>query len=490
MKRILSLLAAAGFVFGSVAGASAIDFKAGGTFEMGYMWQNHPEFTNDSMDRFGAATRVNLKFEAIANENLRGVYQARIGTLNWGVNKGNGTGKDSGAGIGTQGVNVKTLDAYLNFRWPGTDLNVRMGLFKMNTPQAVKGKYSDPTVLGERVAGVEATYTFNKNVAVTAAWARTANNGDGVVDNDNRHSKMDVMMLAVPVKTDIINVTPWGMYGMVGENANPSGKYNTTFRPVSPDGDNWAYGKDGKIWWGGLALDVKALDNWIIKADAIYGRYKADKVNRNKLADGGFSANSLYNDGTTSGDPKREGWWFDAQIGYKMDFMTPMLSAWYSTGDDYSDLKNNESGRMPVLSYSSGLTSLGGRNNIAGTQYGARDTMNAQGYTGTWAIMAHIEDIKFIDKLTSAFRVAYIRGTNDDDIVKNWAKSGKNPSPWYLAKNDSAWEFNLDNEYKLYKELGFWVELGYIVLDRNKSNRTSSYENNDVRIFTGFYYSF
>lgn len=487
MKRILSLIAAAGMFVFSAAGASAIDFKAGGTFEMGYMWQNHPTFTDDSIDRFGAATRINLKFEAIANENLRGVYQARIGTLNWGVNENNGVGKNSGAGIGTQGVNVKTLDAYLNFRWPGTNLNVRMGLFKMNNPQAVKGKYADPTVLGERVAGVEATYTFNKNVAVTAAWTRTANNGDGVItDNDNRQSKMDIMMLAVPVKTDIVNVTPWGMYGMVGKNAKPSGTYNVTFRPVSPDGKSYANGKDGKIWWGGLAVDVKAFSNFIIKADAIYGHYEADSIS-------GSSVGLVDGTGATisgTGDPKRAGWWFDAQVGYKMDYMTPMLSFWYSTGDDYSDLKNNESGRMPVLSYASGLTSLGGRNNIAGTQYGARDLMNSQGYTGTWAIMAHIEDIKFVDDLTSAFRVAYIRGTNDDEITKNWARSGKSISPWYLAKNDSAWEFNLDNEYKLFKELGLWLELGYIVLDRNSENRTSSYVNNDVRIFTGFYYSF
>ena len=489
MKRIVSLLAAAGFVFGSVAGASAIDFKAGGSFEMGYMWHNHPSFTNDPIDRFGAATRINLKFEAIANENLRGVYQARIGTVNWGVQDG-GVGGKSGAGIGTQGVNVKTLDAYLNFRWPGTDLNVRMGLFKMNNPQAVKGKYADPTVLGERAAGLEATYTFNKNVSVTATWARTANNGDGVIsDPEDRHSKMDLIMLAVPVKTDILNVTPWGMYGMVGENALPGGKnsskYNLGFRPVSPDGDSYANGKDGKIWWGGLALDVKALENWIIKADAIYGHYSADAI--------GSSVGLVDSTGATisrGGDPKREGWWFDAQVGYKMDFMTPMLTFWYSTGDDYSDLKNNESGRMPVLSYTSGLTSLGGRNNIAATQDGSRDLMNSQGYTGTWAIMAHIEDIKFIDKLTSAFRVAYIRGTNDKDITKNWARSGKSISPWYLAENDSAWEFNLDNEYKLYENLGLWVELGYIILDRNKSNRTSDYVNNDVRIFTGFYYSF
>lgn len=481
MKRIFSLLAAAGLILTSAAGASAIDFKAGGSFEMGYQWANHPTFTDGEYDRYEAATRVNLRFDAIANENLRGVYQARVGTTLWGY-QGTGSGGNSGWGIGSQGVNVKTLDAYLNFRWPDTNLNLKMGMFKVSTPQAVKGKYSDPTVLGERVAGLEASYVFNKNLAATFNWMRTANGTSGAVGN-TRDTKMDLLMLAVPVKSDFLNITPWGMYGWVGKNARPGGTlttanidtntFNTAFRPTSPTGTAY-YGANGKIWWTGLAMDVKALGNVILKGDVIYGHYKAGST-------------------STYDKARRAGWYGDVQVGYKMDNMTPLLTFWYASGDKNSDLNGNgshDSGRMPVLSTASGLTSLGGRNNLAGTQFGARDRMNAQGYTGMWGLIAGLEDIKFVDKLTSAFRVAYMRGTNGKDTINNDSVNKNSVKPWYLAKNDSAWEFNLDNEYKLYKELGLWVDLGYIYLDRNKSNRGTNYENNDVRIFTGFYYNF
>lgn len=500
MKKIASLLVTVGLVLGSVAGASAIEFKAGGSFEMGYYWADHSRFNDLPQDKFGAATRIHLRFDAIANENLRGVYQARIGTTSWGVNNGNGTGPQSGYGIGTQGVNVRTLDAYLNFRWPGTNLKLRMGLFPTGNPQAVRGKYSGGLVLEERVAGLEAAYEFNKNVSVVATWSRLANQGDGVIGSSGaRHSKMDIIMLAVPVTTDVINVTPWGMYGMAGENAEyhvgSADNYNiyldnsSMYLPTEPDTRNAVNGKDGKLWWAGLAVDVTALENWILKADAIYGRYKADYTNR--ASNTSYISRSMIG---KTGDPKREGWMFDLQVGYKLEHFTPTMIAFYSTGDDYSDWKNNESGRLPILTNLHGWTSLGSFNNIAANSDGIdRKLMNAQGYTGMWGIMLGLEDIKFIDKLTSAFRVLYMRGTNDDDILKAYRKTGKNVSPWYLGTSDSAWEFNFDHEYKLYENLGFWVQLGYIILDRDHDNEplNSKYQSkNAASVFTGFYYKF
>lgn len=497
MKKIASLLVAAGLVLGSAMGASAIDFKAGGSFEMGYYWADHSQMNNMDQDKFGAATRIQLRMDAIANENLRGTYQMRIGTTSWGVNNNNGTGPNSGYGIGTQGVNVRTLEAYLSFRWPDTNLKFRMGLFPMRAPQAVKGQYTGSMIMDERAAGLEAVYEFNENVSVVAHWSRLANLGDGVIESaDRRHSKLDVVMLAVPVKTSIINVTPWGMYGQAGQNAtyytgradNPYHASSALYSPTGVDTQTHVVGKDGKLWWGGLALEVTALENWILKADVIYGSYRADftsgSTDPNQRAQ-----NSLA--GSTN-DPKREGWLFDAQVGYKLEYFTPTLTAFYSTGDDYSDWKRNESGRIPVLSNLGGWTSLGGMNSIAATSDGIdRKLMCSQGYTGMWGVMAALEDIKFIDKLTSTFRVMYMQGTNDDDILKH--NRGGKTSPWYLGESDSAWEFNFNHEYKLYENLGFWVELGYIILDRDSANEptTARYQSkNASSIFTGFYYKF
>lgn len=500
MRKIASLLVAAGLVLGSAMGASAIEFEAGGSFEMGYYWADHSQFNDLPQDKFGAATRIQLRLDAIANENLRGTYQARIGTTSWGVN-GTGTGPNSGYGIGTQGVNVRTLEAYLSFRWPGTNLKLRMGLFPMRAPQAVKGQYTGSMIMDERAAGLEAVYEFNKNVSVVAHWSRLANQGDGAIaDSSKRNSKVDVIMLAVPVTTDIINVTPWGMYGQVGKNSgyytgSPNNPYHASSAQYLPTGadtqGHQVIGDDGRLWWGGLALEVTALDNWILKGDVIYGSYRADYTN--SLYKHGAN---VYNDmgfGSTN-DPKREGWLFDIQIGYKLDYFTPTLMAFYSTGDDYSDWKNNESGRIPVLSNLGGWTSLGGMNSIAATSDGIdRKLMNSQGYTGMWGVMLALEDIKFIDKLTSCFRVMYMQGTNDNDIIKASNRRGNKVSPWYLGTSDSAWEFNFNHEYKLYENLGFWVELGYIILDRDSDNEPTNAKwqsKNASSIFTGFYYKF
>lgn len=498
MKRIASLVIAAGVTLGLVSGAWAVDFKAGGSFEMGYYYANHSAFTNQDQDRFGAATRIQFRLDAVANENLRGVYQMRVGTTSWGRNGNSGVGPSSGFGIGTQGVNVRTLEAYLSFRWPDTNLKFRMGLMPMSAPQAVKGKYTNSIVMMERAAGLEATYDFNKNVSVVAHWMRLANDGDGVISNtasSRRHSKMDLFLLSMPVRTDWLDVTPWGMYSMVGRNAkfnvgnSPYYLNSENFLPNLPDTTLAAHGKDGKIWWGGLALDVKALDNWILKGDVIYGRYKSD-----------YDAGGIGNahNGTLlggTGDPKRAGWMVDLQIGYKMDHFTPTLIAFYATGDDTSDLKNNKSGRLPVISNLGGWTSLGGTNSIAATSDAIdRKLMCAQGYTGMWGVMLALEDIKFIDKLTSTFRVLYLRGTNDNEILKEWAKSGKAADPWYLGKSDSAWEFNFNHEYKLYENLGWWAEFGYIIMDRKSAHEpVGNHEmqsKNAYSLFTGFYYKF
>lgn len=498
MKKIASLLVAAGLVLGSAISASAIDFGAAGSFEMGYYWADHTHFTDEQQDKFGAATRIQLQLNAIANENLRGTYIMRVGTISWGVNNGNGTGPTSGYGIGTQGVNVRTLEGYLAFRWPETNLKFRMGLFPMRLPQAVKGRYTGSMIMDERTAGLEAVYEFNSNVSVVAHWSRLANLGDGIVNQANRESKLDVIMLAVPVKTDIINVTPWGMFGMAGKNAtystgSPRNPYHASSALYSPTGVNTmdhVVGKDGKLWWAGLAMDVTALDNWILKADVIYGSYRADYTNGD-IQPGG-RANAFTSMTGRTDDPKREGWLFDAQIGYKFDYFTPTLTAFYSSGDDYDDWKRNKSGRIPVLSNLGGWTSLGGMNSIAATSDGIdRKLLNAQGYTGMWGVMFALEDIKFIEKLTSCFRVLYLRGTNDNDILRN--NRDQAISPWYLGTSDSAWEFNFNHEYKLYENLGFWVELGYIILDRKHSNEPTRHEwqsKNATSIFTGFYYKF
>lgn len=495
-KKIIIFIAFIVIMPFSAMGSFAVDFKFSGTMEHGFYWSDHTIFNDLPQDKFGAASRTHLRFDVIADENLRGVYQVRIGTTSWGVNKGNGIGKQAGYGVGTQGVNIRTLDAYLSFRWPGASLNVRMGLMPVGAPAAVTGEFSKSFIFHERVAGIQVSHSLTRNISFTATWARLANLGDGILEKSERSSKFDLMMLAVPITAGSLKVTPWGMYGLIGRNAHIAAtpnKLDTLFRPNAPDTDNGPVlnGKNGKIWWTGAAFDITACTRLFFKSDIIYGRYAADSMGQSlEIPDREGRA------GHNVGAPKREGWWVDAQLGYKMDHMTPTLSVWYATGDKYNDIRRNKSGRIPILSNLSGLTSLGGFNSRAASTDGVdRKLMNRQGYTGTWGLVAGLERIRFLDKLTSYLRILYMRGTNSNEILRNWSQAGRTASPWYLGSKDSSWEFNFNHEYKLYEDMGLWVDLGYIILHRNKANKPlgSNAENhlkNAASIFTGFYYKF
>ena len=82
MKRICTLILAAGLVFGAATGASAIDFKAKGQWLMGFSAgnnsltnttrENNTKSKGDTGDGFVAQQRVRLQLDAVASEALSG----------------------------------------------------------------------------------------------------------------------------------------------------------------------------------------------------------------------------------------------------------------------------------------------------------------------------------------------------------------------------------------------------------------------------------
>ena len=67
MKRIFSLLAAAGIMLGTVTGASAVDFKVSGQFEFGFEYARNMYNVDwakqgSSEDGFSALQRLTVQF--------------------------------------------------------------------------------------------------------------------------------------------------------------------------------------------------------------------------------------------------------------------------------------------------------------------------------------------------------------------------------------------------------------------------------------------
>ena len=120
MKRICTLILAAGLVFGAATGASAIDFKAKGQWLMGFSegkgspvdtfrGSNGVKTKGSNEDDFQAAQRLRLQLDAVASESLSGTVYFEIGTTQWGQAR---TGGALGADANNAGLWLE-LDAIL-----------------------------------------------------------------------------------------------------------------------------------------------------------------------------------------------------------------------------------------------------------------------------------------------------------------------------------------------------------------------------------------
>ena len=413
MKKIATLLLAAGLVFGVATGASAIDFKAKGQWIMSFDYGQHGDFAGNKTnkgghtgykkgeDDFEARQRVRLQLDAVASEALSGTVFFEMGDTLW--------GKAEGGALGADGKIVEVKRAYIDWMVPQTDLKVRMGLQGVALPSFTTGS----TVLNDDVAGITASYQFNENVGLTALWARPFNDNSSYSKEypgkayDNYMDNMDAFALLVPLSFDGVKVTPWGMMAAIGPNAFPAGtsaKYPVAGMipaggPHHKDG-TWAVKKlstYGAAWWAGLTGDVTYWDPFRIAFDFNYGAVSYDDSRLN-----------------------RSGWLASLLFEYKLDWATPGLYGWYGSGDDSNPANGSE--RMPSMSVNNNNN---GFSNFAfnGNPYIAREGTLGYDMSGTWGIGARLKDVSFVEDLKHTFRVNYIGGTNSPTMAKRYLNS-------------------------------------------------------------------
>ena len=498
MKRICTLILAAGLVFGAATGASAIDFKAKGAWLMGFGVGNDSLTSKTSLngnktkadnnDTFSARQRVRLQLDAVASEALSGTVYFEIGTQNWGQNAA-GNGFQGGAALGADGQGVRVKNAYLDWAIPQTDAKVRMGIQAMLLPNVAGGS----AVMDTDVAAVVTSYKFNDNVSLSAFWARPFNDNFNGTDNRYRNNpqgyldNMDLFGLMAPLTFDGVNLTPWVMYGAAGKNTFTSGgnaytlgsadgnpaqtllPYPAAMNTAALGGTSKAY---GNMFWAGLPLAVTMFDPFNIELDINYGY--AEGMGR-------YNAQKGQNGPTMRGSTERQGWLAKALVEYKMDWATPGLFGWYASGDD-SSVKNG-SERMPSIVPNGSLTSYMGDGNMGWMRqdYGVD-------YAGTWGIGAQLKDMSFLQDLKHTFRLAYWGGTNSTSMVKympnaySWNNQAYVP---YMTTKDGLVEFNLVNSYKIYENLEMNLELDYLVncMDNStwkKAQNPSSFQKQDM----------
>ena len=319
-------------------------------------------------------------------------------------------------------------------------------------------------------------------------------------DND----ALDFFSLILPLESDGFKLTPWvGMAAMGdGISRSPQNDKNeyagfvSTSRKKFQEGMGVYTGTGSRptlleygggetyTWWGGLSAALTAWDPFTFKFDFIYGNKQGngsylgagDYFERDKgqvkdlVAAGRHLSADRYN---------RQGWYISALAEYKMEYLTPGIFFWYSSGDD--DNLNNGSERIPALSRNWEYTHTGFKNTKAS---GAYDGLIAYSPIGMWGIALQLMDISFIDNLKNHIKVLYMRGTNSANMPKKVAQSqweffqhdaekveGIDPVGAvgsYLTTNDWALEVDLDTDWKIYENLHLIVEMAYIHLNFDK----------------------
>ena len=499
MKRIVTLLLAAGLVLGAAGAGNAADVKVKGAYDFAIGWSN--SFRKDAnADNFKALQRLRTQVDFIASESLKGVVFFEIGDQNWGR-------AAQGASLGTDGTVIEVRYAYIDWVVPETDLKVRMGL----QPVAFPGYVANSTVLNHDGAGITLNYDFNENVAASLFWARLENDNPRTYTeldeeglpvekkyrDSGRSDAFDLFSLTVPLTFDGVRVTPWGAYARIGRYAlsgNEGGHADgngTQFAglklgmtPMGAAGSSFETSNDadGNAWWLGVTGDITLWNPFRLAFDFNYGAVD--------MGDGEI----VDRDGVLrNGDLERKGWVAALLAEYKLDFATPGLIFWYGSGDDSNPYDGSE--RLPSMRPAWSPTPYGFDGYVIDT-----GEMLGTSAAGTWGVVARLNDISFREDLSHVLRVGYYRGTNDKKMAEfvQGPYNGYTSANWqhtsYLTEKDCAWEVDFDTTYKIYEDLSLRFALGYIYLDLSRSawgdDVVDNTNKNNLKAFMNMQYTF
>lgn len=434
MKRLSLLAAALVMVLGMAVSASAApEVSISGNLLVNAVWMNNWDF-HDGTDNGAAMNivqRADLYFTVTANENLKGVLGLRSDKGSWGDNDF-ALGRPGSAD--TAQMNIR--DAYIDFNWPGTDVNVKAGIYTVALPQSVG---SASMIVAERAGAVMVSAPVTDNVSVLAGYTRLANDNVGNPTTDGEDF-LDGYLLALPLSFEGVSATPFFLYGNGGQNYLSNNEEVTAY-------------------WTGTNFTMSLFDPFIIKADVNYG-------NRD--------ANTDTNDAS--------GWLFDVALDYTgFDFMNVSAFFVYTTGND--DDTDNGLETMPTLDgdWAVGSFFFGGGSITSDDINGA----DAQNFMGFWTLGLSLTGIQsFAQGLTHDFHVLYIKGTNDKDLAVDQANLGS-----YLTEEDSLWEVDFNTAYAVYDELTLYGQLGYINSDFDK-DIWNNVDNDAWKVATGVVYKF
>ena len=424
MKKLATLLLAAGMVVASTAPANAVDVKVSGEYR--HSFSTGSDFLGNNAEDFRHRMRLNLALAA--SENLSAFVQFQL-------NHGNQYGSADKHGTGS---NIQTRQLYLDWVVPTTAIKVRMGRHALGLPADAFGNNS---VLGAGFGnrdGIVVTAPVTDWLGLTGIWTRLATDGGTDLDTNNTD---DMYALAANLKFEGFSGAVYAAYATLDN----KDKYDTgkTAWGINADGINeklpvmaggyarntWNDGRpdvEGDAYWLGFTSTFTFFDPFTLKLSAAYGEFNA----------------------ANKGDDNESGWNVQVKGEYALPFGTAVLGGWYFSGDD-----KDGKGYMPNAGYFAGTNHL---------YDGYTSLTNSPALTnnfGTWAVQAGIEGVSFLENLTHDFHVTYMQGTNHQAVVDYADGFG------VMSRDDASVEFTLNNVYKIYKNLAAHLELAYVIND-------------------------
>ncbi len=471
MKKLATLLLAAGMVVAASAPAQAVDVKAGGFYMFSFETRSQG-FEGDNKEMTRQRMRLDLSFTA--SENLKGFTQFQLGSDKWG---------DYGTGDKHGRYNVQTRQAYIDWTVPASPIKVRMGRSTFGLPTEAFGNNAVMDAAWGGRDGIIVTAPVADWLTLTAFWNRASANGEELDASDNT----DVFGLSAAMKFNGFSVTPYVAYAAYDDanniGSNQVGDWERVYGVKIADSKNPPYivtpetgaientekidgtkelVEEANAYWIGATAALTAFDPFTLKVSAAYGE---------KTFEG--EADNNYGE--------RKGWEVQAKASYKLGFGTPVLGAWYGSGDD-ADEKFLRAGWMP---------SVNGRFLATSTwhdgAYGLGGGVGTNNICGTWGVQAGIEGISFLSGLTHDVKVTYIQGTNNEEMTK---KTGFDLDAYqYMTTADSAVELFFGSTYQIYKNLAVNLELAYIINDFG-ADKYKAADEDDWRAGLTFNYKF
>ncbi len=497
MKKLVTLLLAAGLVFSAANSASAVEVKASGTMNFAFDWgqsvdkatafrdaDDAANNTGDTLNQkhFDAVQRMRLTLDFVMSENLSATYQAQVGIFTWGgpaegyaggsyTALGGNSNEGLGGALGTRSANIVTRLAYLDWIIPSTSVKVRMGQQAVALPSFTFGS----PVLDSTATGVVVASPITDNFGLTGMWLRANSGfrrGSGLLTDDSAiNDNFDLVGLIADVKGDGFKVQPWVTVGFIGKESGFTGRNRFSNYGLTLGEENTQGYKDTLKFLNALT-GTTLFDPKAGNATAVWAGISGELTMFDPFR---LTADFIYNNAETEHSKAEDtnGWYAALGAEYKTAYGTPALKGWYASGDDDMRKKDEEGGRVWEID--------GGFDATTTFYDGCFPITRHMGFTspeGSWGIQAAWNDISFIENLSHALSVTYVQGTNNKH-------NQLNPATGYLTTKDSFVELDFTTVYNIYQNLAAALELGYIFEDFDGKNAYNNLSNEARAKVTG-----